>query len=91
MRLRMKMVFASLSAFSCAWVAYVSGAYAQTALPQVDVTVASPIARRAPARPAPAQPGPTQPSTPATAPEALIGTIPIVTDQFATSYRRAKR
>ena len=84
MRLRSNMVFASWSAFSCAWVAYVSVAYAQTALPQVDVTVASPIARRAPVRPAPAQPGPTQPSTPATPPEALVGTIPIVTDQFAT-------
>ena len=60
-------------------------ASAQTALPQVDVTVASPI-RRAPASPAPAQPGPAAACarSPAPAPETLQGTIPIVTDQFAT-------
>ena len=64
----------------------VTSSRAQTALPQIDVTVASPI-RRAPASPAPAQPGPSQPApvTPAgPAPETLVGTIPIVTDQFAT-------
>jgi iron complex outermembrane receptor protein len=59
---------------------------AQTALPQVDVTVASPI-RRTPARPspqpAPAQPAPAQP-TAASSPDTLVGTIPIITDQFAT-------
>ncbi len=56
---------------------------AQTALPQIDVTVASPIARRAPAPPAPFQPGPSQPGPPP-APQTLVGTTPIVTDQFAT-------
>ena len=60
-----------------------SAPYAQTALPQVDVTVASPIARRAPASPGPTQASPGQP-TAAPTPEALVGTIPIVTDQFAT-------
>ena len=82
MHLRLKMCLASWGAFSCAWV---PSASAQTALPQVDVTVASPI-RRAPARPAPVQPGPTEPAPaqPAPAPETLQGTIPIITDQFAT-------
>ena len=64
----------------------VSTSRAQTALPQIDVTVASPI-RRVPARPAPAQPAPSQPAPTAPAapaPETLVGTIPIVTDQFAT-------
>ena len=88
MRLRLKMMFASCSAFSCAWALCSTAALAQTALPQVDVTVASPITRRAPARPAPAQPGPAQPGppqpAPTPAPEALVGTIPIITDQFAT-------
>ena len=77
-------ILASCSAFASAPALCTAVSHAQTALPQVDVTVASPIARRAPVRPAPAQPGPTQPSTPATPPEALVGTIPIVTDQFAT-------
>ena len=82
MHLRLKVCLASWGAFSCAWV---PSASAQTALPQVDVTVASPI-RRAPARPAPVQPGPTQPAPaqPAPPPETLQGTIPIITDQFAT-------
>jgi iron complex outermembrane recepter protein len=87
MRLRLKMIFASGSAFSCAWGLCSTEPSAQTALPQVDVTVASPITRRAPAPPSPAQPttepGPPQP-TPAPAAETLVGTIPIVTDQFAT-------
>ena len=86
MRLRLKMMFASYSAFSCAWAACDTTAWAQTALPQVDVTVASPIVRRAPSRPspqtAPAQPAPTQPAAPSM--ETLVGTVPIVTDQFAT-------
>jgi iron complex outermembrane recepter protein len=86
MRLRSKMMFASYSAFSCAFTACDTTAWAQTALPQVDVTVASPIVRRAPARPspqtAPAQPAPTQPTAPSA--ETLVGTVPIVTDQFAT-------
>src|SRR6516164_3219907 len=88
MRLRLRTLFASCSAFSSALAPCSSVSYAQTALPQVDVTVASPIARRAPARPAPAQPVPAQPrspqSAPTPAPEALVGTIPIITDQFAT-------
>ena len=86
MRLRLKMMFASYSAFSCAWAACDTTAWAQTALPQVDVTVASPIVRRTPARPspqtAPAQPAPAQPAAPSM--ETLVGTVPIVTDQFAT-------
>src|SRR5262245_13400457 len=88
MRLRSRTIFASCSAFSSALALYSNASYAQTALPQVDVTVASPITRRAPARPAPAQPAPAQPGppqpAPAPAPEALVGTIPIITDQFAT-------
>ncbi len=62
-------------------------AEAQTALPQVNVTVASPIAKPKPARRAPAQtaaqpgPAPTPSATPA---EPLQGTLPIVTGQFAT-------
>ena len=82
MHLRLKMCLASWGALSCAGM---PSAFAQTALPQVDVTVASPI-RRAPARPAPVQPGPTEPAPaqPAPAPETLQGTIPIITDQFAT-------
>ena len=88
MRLRLRTMFASCSAFSSALTLCSNASYAQTALPQVDVTVASPITRRAPARPAPAQPAPAQPGppqpAPAPAPEALVGTIPIITDQFAT-------
>src|SRR5262245_7769409 len=64
-------------------VASVSGSPAQTALPQIDVTVASPIARRTPARPAPARPGPAETPAPP-APETMAGATPIVTDQFAT-------
>src|SRR5262245_66478435 len=88
MRLRLKMIFASGSAFSCAWALCRTEPSAQTALPQVDVTVASPITRRAPPRPAPTQAAPTQPAptqpAPAPATETLVGTIPIITDQFAT-------
>src|SRR5262245_9391047 len=84
MRLRSKTIFVSCSAFSSALTLYSVASYAQTALPQVEVTVARPIARRAPAsQPGPPQPGPPQPA-PAPAPDALVGTIPIVTDQFAT-------
>src|SRR5215471_10140060 len=88
MRLRLRTIFASCSAFASALMLGSSASEAQTALPQVDVTVASPIARRAPARPAPSQPAPAQPAppqpAPTPAPEALVGTIPIITDQFAT-------
>ena len=86
MHLRLKMMLASWSAFSCALALCNSATLAQTALPQVDVTVASPI-RRAPARPspqpAPAQPAPAQPAA-ASSTDTLVGTIPIITDQFAT-------
>jgi iron complex outermembrane receptor protein len=64
---------------------------AQTALPQVEVTVASPIRRPPPKpRPAPAAPAaptqaPTQPAqAPAPATQAQPGIMPVVTDQFAT-------
>ena len=58
-------------------------ALAQTALPQITVTAPSPI-RRAPkpADTAPAQPVIAQPAAPS--PETMPGTLPIVTDQFAT-------
>src|SRR5712672_2770507 len=60
--------------------------HSQTALPQVNVEVASPI-RRAPSRPtspAPAAPAqaPAEPVPVAETPQP--GTLPIVTDQFAT-------
>src|SRR5882762_4585738 len=60
-------------------------AFSQVDLPPVDVSAPSPI-RRAPARPAPqpkqaARPATTAPAAPA-APAA--GTLPVVTDQFAT-------
>ena len=80
MRLPLKTILASCGAVLS--IGAINESCAQTALPQIDVTVASPI-RRAPAQPAPAQPGPAQPA-PASAPEALVGTLPIVTDQFAT-------
>jgi iron complex outermembrane receptor protein len=79
MHLRLKVFLASWGALSCV---SITAASAQTALPQVDVTVASPI-RRTPARPTPAQPGPAQPAA-EQSPETLAGTMPIVTDQFAT-------
>ena len=87
MHLRLKMMLASWSAFSCALALCNTATLAQTALPQVDVTVASPITRRAPARPSPqpatAQPAPAQPA-PVPSTDTLVGTIPIITDQFAT-------
>ncbi len=61
-------------------------ANAQTVLPEIVVTAPSPIVRRAPAAPAapttpaaPVAPGPVAPAEPV-----LQGTLPIVTDQFAT-------
>uniref|UniRef100_Q07RS8 TonB-dependent receptor n=1 Tax=Rhodopseudomonas palustris (strain BisA53) TaxID=316055 RepID=Q07RS8_RHOP5 len=59
-----------------------------TALPEIRVTAASPIVRRAPSRPQPpaSATAPTQPAAPqppiAAVPEP--GVLPIVTDQFAT-------
>src|SRR5829696_2313122 len=72
---------------------------APEALPAITVTAPSPIVRRAPARPRPrpavtvapsrptrtAAPAPAPEPPPPAAPEApLPGTLPVVTDQFAT-------
>src|SRR5437763_1820290 len=63
---------------------------AQTALPEVVVRAPSPIVHRPPARrPSVPSTGPAAPAEPAPAPAApaeaaLPGTLPIVTDQFAT-------
>ena len=61
-------------------------AQSQTALPQITVTAPSPIVRRAPARPAaPAPPtAPVEPAPSAPAEPALQGTMPVITDTFAT-------
>ena len=86
MRLPTRTILKPVSASVCMLALCVSTSRAQTALPQIDVTVASPI-RRAPARPAPAQTAPSQPAPAAPAapaPETLVGTVPIITDQFAT-------
>ena len=59
---------------------------AQTQLPEIVVRTPSPIVRRAPARPStptPAAPA-EAPAPPATAEAPLPGTLPIVSDQFAT-------
>ena len=55
-------------------------ARAQTVLPEIVITAPSPIVRRTPAQSstAPAEPGPAANEAPA------AGTLPIVTDQFAT-------
>ena len=88
MRLLTRTILRTCSASICMLALGLSVSRAQTALPQIDVTVASPIRRaparpaQAPAQPAPGQPAPTAPAPPA--PETLVGTIPIVTDQFAT-------
>src|SRR5437868_3297077 len=88
MRLPSRFGLASCSALSSVVLFCPVSSQAQTALPQVEVTVASPIVKRAPARPAPARTAPTQaaPQTePVTATAApLPGTTPIVADQFAT-------
>jgi iron complex outermembrane recepter protein len=63
---------------------------AQTALPEVVVRAPSPIVHRAPARrpstpsTAPAAPAPAEQAPPAPPEATLPGTLPIVTDQFAT-------
>jgi iron complex outermembrane receptor protein len=65
-------------------------AVAQTQLPEIVVTSPSPIVRPAPSprRPKPvtgAQQTPAPPQAPTPAPEVpLLGTLPVVTDQFAT-------
>jgi len=63
-------------------------AFSQVDLPQVEVQAPSPIVRRPPARPAqpkqaarPATPPPAAPPAPAAPAQ---GTLPVVTDQFAT-------
>jgi iron complex outermembrane recepter protein len=79
-------VFLLSGAASVALLASDRGAQAQTQLPEIVVTTPSPIVRRAPPRPAPVTATPAEP-TPAApvVPEApLPGTLPIVTDQFAT-------
>ena len=74
----------SCSALSSAAAFFATVSHAQTALPQVDVTVASPIVRRAPTRPAPGEQVPTQPAPTPASEGPLPGTVPIITDQFAT-------
>jgi iron complex outermembrane recepter protein len=82
---RLRTILSLCTTWVCIWTGCVGAPHAQTALPQIDVTVASPIARRAQPSPGPAQSAPNQPgAAPAPAPEALVGTLPIVTDQFAT-------
>src|SRR5690606_22372940 len=71
----------------------VNPSQAQTALPEISVTSPSPIARRAP-RPAPRPaarvtsnrqvPAPAPVEAPPPVAETQRGTLPIVTDQFAT-------
>jgi iron complex outermembrane recepter protein len=61
--------------------------HAQTALPEIVVTAPSPIVRRGPSPPsrtAPPVPSDTAPSPPPEPEPTLPGTLPIVTDQFAT-------
>jgi iron complex outermembrane recepter protein len=58
-------------------------ASAQTVLPEIVVTAPSPIVRRAPAAP-PTTPAAPVPGAVAPAEPVLQGTLPIVTDQFAT-------
>src|SRR4051794_28138287 len=58
-------------------------------LPQINVTAPSPIVHRRPVRPsreaAPARQARTAPApAPAPTPPALLGSLPIVSDQFAT-------
>ena len=57
-------------------------AFAQTALPEIVVTAPSPITPRRTEHPAEPGPAVAQPSAPAA--PTLLGTLPIVTDQFAT-------
>src|SRR5438309_713914 len=54
---------------------------APTVLPEVRVTAPTPIVRRAPA---PARPSTAAPAAPAAPAEPQPGTLPVVTDQFAT-------
>src|SRR5436190_20708631 len=61
----------------------VPSAVAQTPLPEIVVTAPSPIARRAPTQSAAPAPGPSEQAAPTPAVQ-QPGTLPIVTDQFAT-------
>src|ERR1041385_8497839 len=84
MRSQLSFAFTSLGTMAAALIA--SPSQAQTTLPQVEVTVASPIKKKPPARPArapTAAPSPAQTQAPAPQ-EPLPGTTPIVSDQFAT-------
>src|ERR1043166_8132048 len=84
MRSQVSFAFTSLGTLAAALMA--SPSQAQTTLPQVEVTVASPIKKKPPARPARAPTAaPSHAQTQAPAPqEPLPGTTPIVSDQFAT-------
>jgi len=91
MRVRVGRIFLLSSSAAIAVFASGGAVRAQTALPEVNVTVASPIARRAPPRPpvrvrepAPEAPVEPAPAAPPVAEAPLPGTLPIVTDQFAT-------
>jgi iron complex outermembrane recepter protein len=89
MSFRGSRIFLLSSAAASAFLAGGDPARSQTALPEIVVTTPSPIARRAPARPGPAAPAPApaapaEPAAPAIAEAPLPGTLPIVTDQFAT-------
>src|SRR4051812_16678206 len=58
---------------------------AQVALPEIRVTAPSPIVRRTPAPPSGSVvPGPDDTDTAPASEASLPGTLPIVTDQFAT-------
>jgi iron complex outermembrane recepter protein len=60
------------------------GAHAQTALPQITVTASSPIARPAAPRSTQPSPAPAVQAAPPVSAETMPGTLPVVTDQFAT-------
>ena len=89
MRNRLKSIALLGSALTSVTSVLPASSLAQTALPQVNVTVASPI-RRAPPRPVrPASPTPAAPAQTPAEPAPVTeapqpGTLPIVTDQFAT-------
>src|ERR1019366_8449672 len=67
---------------AAALVAVDGGARAQTAFPEIVVSAPIPIGARRPATTTESAPAVAQPSTPS--PASLPGTLPIVTDQFAT-------
>jgi iron complex outermembrane recepter protein len=76
-----------LGSFALAWMLPASEmAWSQVALPEVVVRAPSPIVHRAPARrpSAPAAPAAPAPAPAPPAEASLPGTLPIVTDQFAT-------